>query len=168
MPADIFGPPFLPPFSVRVVFSMPLDPVRLEDTVRWMARAASDLRSARHALVAEPPILDDAVFHCQQAAEKALKGFLCWHDVVFRKTHNLEEIGEQCLAVDDTLRPAVDTAVPLTQYAWQYRYPGDEIAPSQEEVSDAIRSATGLFDAILRVLPPDVTQELTNRKAGGA
>ncbi|MGP8245321.1 MAG: HEPN domain-containing protein [Bryobacteraceae bacterium] len=39
-------------------------------------------------------------FHCQQAAEKALKGFLTWNGCTFRKTQNLEEIGEQCLAVD--------------------------------------------------------------------
>ena len=54
---------------------MPLDPARLEDTVRWLTRAGTDLRAARHDLAAVPPILDDAVFHCQQAAEKALKGF---------------------------------------------------------------------------------------------
>jgi hypothetical protein len=37
-----------------------------------------------------------AVFHCRQAAEKAMKGFLARHDVPFRKTHDLEEIGEAC------------------------------------------------------------------------
>jgi HEPN domain-containing protein len=31
------------------------------------------------------------VFHAQRAAEKAMKAFLAWHDVPFRKTHNLED-----------------------------------------------------------------------------
>jgi hypothetical protein len=32
-------------------------------------------------------------FHAQQAAEKALKAFLAFHDEPFRKTHGIEEIG---------------------------------------------------------------------------
>lgn len=66
-------------------------------------------------------MLDEAVFQCQQAAEKALKGFLAWHGRSFRKTHNLEEIGEQCLAVDQSLRGVIDQAVPLSEYAWKFR-----------------------------------------------
>ncbi len=36
-----------------------------------------------------------------------------WHSIAFRKTHSLEEIGEQCLRIDGTLKPLVDRAVPL-------------------------------------------------------
>lgn len=50
-------------------------------------RAQEDLRGAEIDLAAAPPLLGDATFHCQQAVEKALKGFLTWHDRVFRKTH---------------------------------------------------------------------------------
>jgi HEPN domain-containing protein len=39
---------------------------------------------------AAPPLFDEAVFHCQQAAEKAPKGFLAFNGCSFRKTHNLE------------------------------------------------------------------------------
>ena len=35
---------------------------------------------------AEPPDPEGGLFHSQQAAEKALKGFLTWHD---------DELGEQ-------------------------------------------------------------------------
>jgi HEPN domain-containing protein len=62
-------------------------------------------------------LLNEAAFHCQQAAEKALKGFLTWHSCTFRKTHNLEEIGEQCLTIDPSLRELVDQTVPLSEYA---------------------------------------------------
>ncbi len=47
-----------------------------------------------------------------------MKAFLAWHDVPFRKTHNLEELGHQCLAVDATLRAVAECAAPLTEYAW--------------------------------------------------
>lgn len=104
---------------------MPHDPARVAEVRAWLARAAEDLRAADHELTAIPPILGDLVFHCQQAVEKLFKAFLVWHDVVFRKTHNLEELGEQCLGIDATLGEVVDRAVPLTEYAWRFRYPGE-------------------------------------------
>jgi hypothetical protein len=52
------------------------DPVRLADTRAWLVKAANDLRAAAVDLAATPPLLEDALFHCQQAAEKAFKAFL--------------------------------------------------------------------------------------------
>lgn len=104
---------------------MPHDPVRAQEAQAWLGRARADLRAAEDDLAADPPLAEDAVFHCQQASEKALKGFLAWHDRPFRKTHKLEELGEQCLALDERLRAEVDCAVPLTEFAWRYRYPGE-------------------------------------------
>jgi HEPN domain-containing protein len=43
------------------------------------------------------------MFHCQQAAEKALKAFLTFHDQPFRKTHDLASLGKQCANIDATL-----------------------------------------------------------------
>jgi len=91
---------------------MPADPVLISETQVWLRKAAQDLRAASHSLTASPPLLDDAVFHCQQAAEKALKGFLMWNNIPFRKTHSLEEIGEQCLDLDSTLQDFVDRGCP--------------------------------------------------------
>jgi hypothetical protein len=35
-----------------------------------------------------------------RAAEEAMKAFLAWHDAPFRKTHNLEELGQRWAAPD--------------------------------------------------------------------
>lgn len=83
---------------------MSLDPARVSEVRGWLVKAASDLRNAEFTLDADPAIYGDVVFHCQQAAEKTLKAFLVWHDKRFRKTHSLEEIGEQCLAIDSGLK----------------------------------------------------------------
>lgn len=64
---------------------MPHDPARVADTRAWLGRAATDLRAAALDLGADPPILEDLVFHCQQAVEKAMKGLLAWHDQPFGK-----------------------------------------------------------------------------------
>jgi HEPN domain-containing protein len=44
------------------------------------------------------------LFHCQQAAEKSMQGFLTAHDRVFRKTHDPDELFSVCEAVDLTLK----------------------------------------------------------------
>ena len=60
-----------------------------------------------------------------------MKAFLTWHDRVFRKTHDLVELGGQCVARDTTLESVLRAAAPLTEYAWRYRYPGEPFALRQ-------------------------------------
>ncbi len=77
------------------------DPARVAETREWLQKAALDFRGAAIDLDAEPPLLEDALFHCQQAVEKALKEFLAWHDVPFGKTHSLLVHG--CADIDDRI-----------------------------------------------------------------
>ena len=72
-------------------------------------------------LAVTPPDMEGALFHSQQAAEKALKGFLTWHDIAFRQVHELGEIGKQCLQADPTLSDLLQRANSLTKYAVRFR-----------------------------------------------
>ncbi len=74
----------------------------------------------------------------------------------FRKTHNLEEIGERCLAIDASLRSAIDRAVPLSEYAWKSRYPGIPFDPTADETAEAFAAAREVFEAIVSRLPAEV------------
>ena len=58
----------------------------------WWTKASHDLAAGRALLAASPPPLDIAVYHCQQAAEKAIKAWLVWKDMPFPKTHDLEAL----------------------------------------------------------------------------
>ena len=58
--------------------------------------AAGDLRLAELALDATPPVIGGALYHCQQAAEKALKAFLIWRQVRYPLTHDLGELLSLC------------------------------------------------------------------------
>ena len=84
-----------------------------------------------------------------------MKGFLAWHGQTFRKTHNLEETGEQCRAIDASLRAAIDRAVPLSEYAWKFRYPGIPLDPTAEETAEALAAAREAFEAMVSRLPAE-------------
>lgn len=135
---------------------MPHDPARVEDTRAWLTRGLSDLRAGAHALTASPPFTSDAAFHAQQAAEKALKGFLAWHDHPFAKTHDLARLGRQCAEIDGAFEPIGQRAATLTDYAWKYRYPGEQAEPARAEAESGLALAREVYDAVLARLPEEV------------
>ena len=63
---------------------MPHEMILLGDTKAWLSKASNDLRAAAVGLKAEPPLLEDVLFHCQQAVEKSFKALLAFHDRLFR------------------------------------------------------------------------------------
>ncbi len=85
---------------------------------RWLVIAARDLRAAS-LLAAEEPAA--ALFHCQQAVEKSAKAFLTFHQVGFRRTHDLNEPGMQCSTVNAELAPLLQEAAGLTDFAALFR-----------------------------------------------
>jgi HEPN domain-containing protein len=131
---------------------MPHDPVARQDALAWLAKADLDLRAARADLGLGEPLLGDAAFHCQQACEKALKATLALHDVPFRKTHDLGELASLVSRIEPDLAQAAASASPLTEYAWEYRYPGDVAEPDASEVAEALGVATALVADIRSLL----------------
>jgi HEPN domain-containing protein len=143
---------------------MPRDAVLIADTAGWVKKAAADLRAAQVGIDVDPPLLGDVVFHCQQTVEKVFKAFLTYHDQPFRKTHNLEELGEACLRLDPSLAHLVDEAVPLSEYAWVFRYPGEPETPDLHECEAALSVARAVYQTILSRLPEETHPE--SREAG--
>jgi HEPN domain-containing protein len=58
----------------------------------WIAKAKSDLHLAEKGVKEDDLTLDTAIFHTQQCAEKALKGFLAYHEQPLLKTHDLTKL----------------------------------------------------------------------------
>lgn len=103
---------------------MPLDPELIAETAGWFQRAHNDLGAGRVDLGPEPPFTGDAAFHAQQAVEKSMKGYLTWHSRIFRKTHNLTELGGMCTELDDSLAPLLRRTALLTDDALEVPLPG--------------------------------------------
>jgi HEPN domain-containing protein len=132
------------------------EPALVGETRAWLTKAARDIATGEYEMTASPPFTGDAVLHAQQAVEKSLKAFLTWHGQVFRKTHNLVELGGECAEIDTSLEPLLRTAAPLTEYAWRYRYPLDPEEPSVDEAAEALAIARSVHEAVVKRLPSDV------------
>jgi HEPN domain-containing protein len=127
--------------------------LRHEETRAWLDRALRDLRATR--LLTAGDANAEALFHCQQAVEKALKAFLTFHERTFRKTHDLGELSPECLALDGSLESAISQAEGLTQYAWRFRYPGILYDPDSTEAQDGLQRAEALVLEVERRLPAE-------------
>ena len=137
-----------------------MDEATLSLAREWLAKAAGDLASARK-LAAEPdPILDTAIYHCQQAGEKAVKAFLILAGERFEKTHDVRLLVEQASALEPRFAQLLPDGELLTPYATEYRYPDMPSVPTAEEFAEAVQSAETVLQFVLALHP-----ELT---AGGA
>jgi HEPN domain-containing protein len=127
------------------------DELRRDEARRWLVLAGKDLNSAR-LLTAEEPA--NSVFHIQQAAEKAAKAFLAFHNVPFRKTHDLKELGAQCIAVDSSLSSLLEEAANLTEYAVVFRYLDAPRELDDSEAAGALETARKVYEQVRAALAP--------------
>ena len=126
-------------------------------TCAWLSKASHDLQNARIVSAAPDGPLDTAIYHCQQAAEKSLKGSLTWRGNTVAKTHDLIRLIDD--AADDMpdFAQFEEAAEILTPYASAFRYPGltDDPMPSSEEFAAALQHAEAIYDFVLNLLPAD-------------
>ena len=128
---------------------------RLELARDWLTRASHDLAAARALAALTEPLLDSAIYHCQQAAEKCLKGWLQTQDDPFPRTHDLEQLMRQAALLEPEFDQHLQAAVVLTPYASAFRYPGGafEPMPSREEFDEALGHAQVIYDLVAARVP---------------
>ena len=68
----------------------------------WIDFANQDIRSAKYLLSMRPVPLEVICYHCEQAAEKVLKGYLIRHDIEPPRTHDLRLLCKMCAEIDNT------------------------------------------------------------------
>lgn len=119
----------------------------------WSRRRESGLGNARDDLDACTALITaglpaEALFHAQQCAEKAMKALLTWHQIAFKKTHDLDELKQVCLPLAPNAAPHLAGIERLSQYAWRFRYPGAPYSPERMEAEEARQAARKLLDAV--------------------
>ena len=125
----------------------------------WLTKAKRDLASARVLAANAPPLLDTAVYHCQQAAEKAIKAYLAFCDQEIERIHDIEVLIRSAISCDPQFTDWIDAGIELTPYAHLYRYPGRATEPSREQFDRAVSVAEGLYTFVVSLLPPEMQPE---------
>jgi len=129
----------------------------------WLVKANDDLGAGANDLNAKEPFIDSCLFHCQQAVEKSLKGFLSFHSIPFGKMHDLLVLGREVVLIKPELRSLLTEASKLTPYATAFRYPGldtdEDESMTLEEANSSLKLASDVYQAILACLPSEVRPE---------
>ncbi len=145
---------------------MPHDSSAGEETKAWLEKARkADLTSADILLNSgNRSQLHQVLFHCQQAAEKSLKAFLVFHKITFRWTHDLGEIGDQCSKIESSLEKLIGEVKYLSDYAWEYRYPGEEPDPTLKQAKAGLKDAARVFSSVAGALPSELRPASVSQK----
>ena len=97
-----------------------------ETARRWLRQAEHDLRIAGgHQGRGD---FSDACFMAEQAAQKALKGFLIAQGQRFVPLHSVAQLAERCAQFDPDFAASITSGRLLDQYYIPTRYP-DALAP---------------------------------------
>lgn len=110
---------------------------------RWFQKAENDLLNVRNNLQAERYASDTVCFHCQQAAEKYLKGFLAWNQTPFARTHDLLELLKQVERIAGVkVKILADHIFLLDPYSISFCHPQEyEAEPDEQQVQQAVGAA---------------------------
>ncbi|MCW5553868.1 MAG: HEPN domain-containing protein [Verrucomicrobiae bacterium] len=127
---------------------MPRPPTELARV--WLMKAYGDLHTAVQIGGLPDGHLDAGIYHCQQAAEKALKGYLVFRESPFEKVHDLGKIIERAMTLEPGFKDYEDAAESLTPLASASVIPMSRVSLSQPEKnltkpSPSRRASTTLF-----------------------
>jgi HEPN domain-containing protein len=93
-----------------------------------------------------------ACFHCQQAAEKALKGYLQYKDQAPPHIHDLTLLCQRCMQLDSSFETLTEAALVLTPYGVASRCPA-ESSIDEPMTQTAIKAAQSIYDFALAKVP---------------
>ena len=113
--------------------------MKINDVIEWIQIVDDDLYSAK--------ILNESVrkpyeiicYHCAQATEKYLKGYLAYNDIIPQKTHNLLFLLEICIEKDSSFEIIRTECGLLNRFANEIRYP-HRIEIKEEDVNYSINA----------------------------
>jgi HEPN domain-containing protein len=91
---------------------------------QWFVKADDDIAMAELALDREPPLVEQAALHCQQAAEKLIKALLVAASTKVRKIHDLDVLATLAGPHYPHLMAQMTEFAPATAWLGRARYPG--------------------------------------------
>ncbi|GHU73011.1 hypothetical protein FACS189450_11940 [Spirochaetia bacterium] len=112
----------------------------------WFNHSYNDFIVAKHLFEDfYPKQIDISCYHCQQSAEKALKGYLQFTGIEPPKIHNLLVLCHSCIGKDKDFSAIMEPCAYLNKYSNLSRYP-NELETDEAATKAAIEKAKQVYD----------------------
>ena len=122
---------------------------RQEELRQWLEKAGHDLMAAEYLAMHYPTPDSIICFHCQQAAEKYLKGFLFKNNIPPPKIHDLLELLRLCGPVLPKYQTILNQCTFLNRFS-RILYCPHEFEIAGDDLKTALRYANEVKDFVLR------------------
>lgn len=130
----------------------------LERTRQWVDFAVRDYQSALFLTNMHPLPIEIICFHCQQAAEKVLKGIMVRNDIDPPKMHSLPELLQKCkdlTSMPEELELSCDR---LNAYGVQPRYPAT-VMVEEADMKCALKDCSRVMHSVIPQLLPELAMQ---------
>ena len=125
----------------------------------WLKIVQEDLKAAEGLLAIE--LFSAVTFHCQQAAEKSLKGYLAFKNQPIIKTHDLIKLVELCMKIDVDFRSIYEEAKLLNPFSTKFRYPTEYDIPDFVDAESAIKQTQKIVRFVIKKISKLETEQTT-------
>lgn len=118
----------------------------------WLEKAGSDLKSAK--VLKQNDCGNDAVaFHCQQAIEKSLKGYLLKQTRQIVEGHSLIYLCKESINYNTEFKMWLKDCAFVNQYYIETRYPADvPLVISDDEANECISIAEKIYKMVTELI----------------
>lgn len=118
----------------------------------WLYYANVDLIAAK-TLLGTSVCSNSVAFHCQQAVEKALKGYLLFHRHRLYDGHNLPWLCKQAMQEDPHFEQWFSSVSKLNRFYIEARYPADFLLQlSEESTRKVLLETSDIMEFVMRLV----------------
>jgi HEPN domain-containing protein len=137
---------------------MNVPPEVVEVLRQWVRKAEHDIEAANRIMAIEDGCPFDTVcFHCQQAAEKYLKGLLTYLGIQAPRTHDLKALAA-LTPLEQRFPIPVEDLAQLNPYAVDLRYADDWREPQLNDAKRALALALQVRTVVRELMPASVME----------
>ena len=115
----------------------------------WLEIAHMDIEAAQFLMQMRPLPVEVICYHCEQAAEKALKGYLVYKGEEAPKTHDLIRLCKLCCDIKPDFQNLSDQCLELIPYGVTIRYPS-KMDLHDEDAASALSSCKEIINFVER------------------
>lgn len=116
-----------------------------------MEYASADLDAEKYLATMQKPLIEIVCYHCQQCAEKMLKGFIIYNDIEPKRIHDLTILCKECEKLNSSFQDVFAMCETLTEYVVNTRYPS-KIELNEYDMNEAIKFSGSIKEACNNVV----------------